>query len=310
MVIASSAYDLILKHAVGSVVLGVEDFRMQEDSREISAMRNIYAGLLLLFKAKLVQLGDGDVLIWIDEKRTRTVNYDRIKELFKQHKISVEWSKLVEIRKYRNDIEHLYDTRRLKRDSVRQYILNSFSIVCSFMRDHLSKDPQDLFDPEPWHYWMEEKSIFEQQQRECSALRDKFDWPTRTSAMHVRNACCPECSSILLKPLPSKGIHSDHPDFRCSVCGHDMDFESLVIAACEQVEDREFYDSKYSDSSRFGECIDCANNTYDALEGECAICGAGPFVCIRCGNIISTDEMAWDNGRYCGYCAHQMAKDD
>lgn len=310
MAIESPAYELILQHAVDSVELGVNDFRMDEALREISAMRNIYAGLLLLFKVKLVQLGNNDELIWIGAKRKRSVDYEQIRDLFKKHEVRVDWSKLGNIRKYRNDIEHLYDARRLKRDSVRQYILDSFSIACAFMRDHLSKDPQDLFDPEPWQYWMEEKSIFEQQQRECIALLDAFKWPTRTSALHVRNACCPECSSILLKPLPEKYYHNNYPDFRCSVCGHEMEFDLLLIAACEQVEERECYDYKCSGPMRFGECISCGHNTYDSLEGECAICGAEPFVCVRCGNIISTDEMAQDNGKVCGYCIHQAAKDD
>ena len=52
--------DEILKNAVRSIQLGVEDYEtscvFEEDARAISAARNLYAGVLLLFKYKIATL--------------------------------------------------------------------------------------------------------------------------------------------------------------------------------------------------------------------------------------------------------------
>jgi len=48
----------ILKNAIISIQLGIEDFLKTEKDprRALSAMRNLYAGVLLLFKEKLARL--------------------------------------------------------------------------------------------------------------------------------------------------------------------------------------------------------------------------------------------------------------
>lgn len=46
----------LLKNSVESIQVGVEDFDSDDARRSVSAMRNIAAGLLLLFKIKLCML--------------------------------------------------------------------------------------------------------------------------------------------------------------------------------------------------------------------------------------------------------------
>ena len=47
--------DRLLKNAVESIRVGVEDYETQEDVRSLSAVRNLHAGLLLLAKWVLVR---------------------------------------------------------------------------------------------------------------------------------------------------------------------------------------------------------------------------------------------------------------
>ncbi|MEX2546021.1 MAG: hypothetical protein WD316_12905 [Phycisphaeraceae bacterium] len=49
----------ILKNAIDSIELGVEDFRSENPKRLMSAVRNFYAGILLLFKHQLAALERG-----------------------------------------------------------------------------------------------------------------------------------------------------------------------------------------------------------------------------------------------------------
>ena len=46
----------ILQNAIDSIVLGLEDFESSDHKRIISCVRNLFAGILLLFKYKLVLL--------------------------------------------------------------------------------------------------------------------------------------------------------------------------------------------------------------------------------------------------------------
>jgi hypothetical protein len=56
----------ILENAVQSLQIGIEDYQSTDQRRTLSAVRNITAGVLLLFKEKLRQLSppnSNDVLI-------------------------------------------------------------------------------------------------------------------------------------------------------------------------------------------------------------------------------------------------------
>jgi hypothetical protein len=56
----------ILSNAVDSISLGIEDFQSQDQRRLISCTRNLFAGVLLLFKHRLVQMspaGSNEVLM-------------------------------------------------------------------------------------------------------------------------------------------------------------------------------------------------------------------------------------------------------
>ncbi len=60
----------ILKNAVDSIAMGIEDYKKSDPKRLVSCTRNLSAGLLLLFKHKLAELspaGSSEVLIkqWV-----------------------------------------------------------------------------------------------------------------------------------------------------------------------------------------------------------------------------------------------------
>lgn len=45
----------LFENAVASIRMGVEDYRQQDGDRDVSAVRNFYAGVLLLAKEALVR---------------------------------------------------------------------------------------------------------------------------------------------------------------------------------------------------------------------------------------------------------------
>jgi len=67
----------LLQNAIDSIQVGVEDYRMDDDRRYLSAVRNICAGILLLYKEKLKRLSplyDKEVLIKQSITTLRTIS--------------------------------------------------------------------------------------------------------------------------------------------------------------------------------------------------------------------------------------------
>ena len=90
----------IIQNAIDSIQIGIEDYEDSDDRRSVSAVRNISAGILLLYKEKLCQLSpegnkellikqnirpiqneDGDIVF--EGKGYKTVDVQSIKERFK-----------------------------------------------------------------------------------------------------------------------------------------------------------------------------------------------------------------------------------
>ena len=143
----------ILKNAVDSIALGLEDYETSEtdNRRIISCTRNIYAGILLLFKHKLSSLSDSDTdealikervnpkivnnkVLWVG-KGKKTVDYQSIKDRFDSLGIQVEWRRIDKINNYRNNVEHYFST--LTHEAIQGLISDSFIIIRNFISEQL-----------------------------------------------------------------------------------------------------------------------------------------------------------------------------
>lgn len=317
----------ILANAVDSLELGLEDFRANDSKRLLSAVRNIFAGVLLVFKHKLAELSKGSDEALLKEKvlpelvkgsikwrgkGKKTVDFRQIRERFDSLGITVDWKRLEAVQAYRNDTEHYYDTRSLRPEVVREYILDCFTIACNFMRSELNVDPQSLFDSITWQSWMEEQEIFRAEERACSELLDRIDWSTDAADRRVREAHCPECSSSLIKPaLPIAG-HARAQPFQCGACGQEWGYEEMVMMACEQAKSVGDYFVHHDGADpEIVECPECGETAFDVTEDQCASCGAtGPYECGRCGATIIPEELTISGGEYCAWCAHMLSRDD
>jgi len=134
----------ILKNAIDSIAVGLEDYSSSDKRRIISCTRNVYAGILLLFKHKLSLLSPANsdealikqvVLPIINEEDRvewkgqgpKTVDLHSIEERFKSLKIDVDWNRLKKINNFRNNIEHYFSN--LEQDDIRSLLSNSFVII-------------------------------------------------------------------------------------------------------------------------------------------------------------------------------------
>jgi hypothetical protein len=312
----------ILKNALDSIAIGLEDFQSEDERRIISSTRNIFAGILLLFKHRLVELSPNDsdealikqrvspeiditgAVKWIG-KGKKTVDVQNIKERFESLNISVDWKRIERINTYRNDIEHYYST--LKSESVQQLISDSFLIIRNFIVDELNENPKYLLGEEYWNILVEANEVYAKEKAECDSSLEKLDYYNEVILDAFKSGICSSCGSGLLEAVSTKG-DAISSNFKCRACDKEDSYENTVNDVLQDYYVNDVYFSfKDGGEAPIVDCPLCFDGTYLVQAGVCATCGDSPtLVCLRCGGTIPDSELS--DGDLCGYCDHVVAK--
>jgi rubrerythrin len=311
----------ILKNALDSIAIGLEDFESSDERRIISSTRNIFAGILLLFKHKLCELspeGSDEALIkqqvlpemdatgavnWIG-KGKKTVDVQSIKDRFESLGISVDWKRLERINKYRNDIEHYYST--LNNESVQQLISDSFIIIRDFIADELEEDPKVLLGEEYWKILVDVNEVYEKEKAACNEALERLNYYSDEICSALIEYRCRECGSGL---LGSNDLgEAAEATFVCRACGNESHYEGIANHAVNEFYAYEAYLAhKDGGDTPVVDCPLCGHGAYIFHEGICVSCGdSATHECVRCGCFIPPEEIS--DGDLCGYCSHMVAK--
>lgn len=313
----------ILNNAVDSIAIGLEDYSSPDDRRVISCTRNIFAGILLLFKHKLSLLsepGSDEALIkqrvlpviyyetnltWKGQGK-KTVDVQNIKERFDSLNIDVDWKRIKKINDFRNDIEHYYSS--LSHESIRSLISDSFLIINDFIHKHLNDDPKELLGCNAWAVLIEVNEVYEKEKSECAAALEKLDYYSNEILSAFEEFSCGECGSGLIAPTSNEG-DAVESNFICKSCDNSLPYESIindVIAGYYQHD--EYRAHKDGGDTPITDCPECCG-IYLYEEGVCSSCGhTAEHTCKRCSSTIIPEELYTEP--FCGYCAHVMSKDD
>ena len=319
----------IFDNAIVSIELGIKDFlEIPNDSRRaLSAVRNIFAGILLLFKSKLAELSInedealiktrvlpkkvGNTIKWIGEG-SKTVDVNEIKDRFKSLDISVDWNILNKIQKYRNDIEHYFDQNDTQTSVVGQYISESFVIIYSFIREYCSKDPITCFSEEIWNAFINEQTVYEKAQKEGYEKLDSLHWFDIRILNEFKKMECPICGSSLIEPTQNNKEASESI-FQCRTCSETFNYDELVDGICDSIKRHSL--SKHSfyeyEDDPVVRCPNCDEEAYITNWKLCLKCGEGPIICERCEEEVPVEDFPiYEETRMCGWCAHMAEKDD
>ena len=141
----------ILQNAVDSIIMGLEDLNSEDEKRVLSCVRNLYAGMLLLFKYKLIEFSPLPLQphakpSLIVSRNGKTIKTKEIQDRFEHFNINIDWNKFEKIQNYRNDIEHYFDTENYDYDELKMMIFDTFLIINKFIADYLKNEAFDLFD--------------------------------------------------------------------------------------------------------------------------------------------------------------------
>lgn len=314
----------ILNNAKDSIIMGLEDYSLAEPKRMISCTRNLFSGILLLFKHKLVSLSPADsneALIkqkilpklsaagevgWIGQGK-KTVDAQQIRERFEALGISVRWERVEAINTFRNDIEHYYT--QLSGDAIRALLSNSFLVIRDFLSQHLAMDPKGFLGDEAWNTLLSVSEVYEKEKQECVEIIESITWDTDSLRDALTSFKCANCGSALIS-IHNPQEEPEANEFYCRSCGASWDFEAIAEAAIDDYFAYENYLS-HTDGGDVAtiDCPECSRHTYVVHEQRCAVCGeSAEHECQRCGSTIPPEEI--DGSGYCGWCSHMMSRDD
>jgi len=313
----------LLTNAVESIQVGVEDYNGGSRPRLLSAVRNIHAGILLLYKEALLRASppdsnealikariepirdaDGDVtFVGVGRK---TVDTRQIRERFDSLGIHTDWKLLESITSVRNDIEHYFPN--VTHDAIRGVVASAFILIRRFTSDELEKEPRTLLGQPTWDAMLAAAELHAVERAACDVELEKVAWESDALDEGIRELRCPDCGSDLLRPI--RGSSFIDVELECVSCGMAHGPDGYIPLAVEKALEWESYVAMDDgDEQPYTECPECFTATYVLAENRCAGCGASvERECIRCGNSIPASELA--SAPLCGYCEHIMSKDD
>lgn len=312
----------IFQNAINSIQIGVEDYESEDERRNIAAVRNIYAGVLLLYKEKLYRLSpkyDKELLIRkeilpvydeednlvFEGKGKNTVDTFLIEKRFKSLKVKVDWKRFEEVRKLRNEMEHYFTTK--SPDAIREIVSKSFLLIRDFLSNELNENPSEILELDCWNTLLETTEVYDAEVKECEQSLEKVDWKYETVHRALKELRCPECYSELIYTTTAD---DEYPEINlgCKSCHHEFNFIGRVeLCVTESLAGDAFLSEKDGGGPIYGACNWCNTETFVHEEMCCVVCGTTLDYthCRVCGEGLSLEEQ--DLEGFCSHCYHRMS---
>lgn len=318
------------QNALTSIRMGVEDFQRStkvaanggDPERALSAVRNLFAGMLLLFKyalamrvtkqeeidsvlfnppRQIVPHPDGaGGIVWrpVGKLTKQTIDVEGIRARFVAFGIVVDWDAIGQLQHERNHLEHLHPTKSV--GAISGFVADMFPILRSFVVDQLHEVPSDFLS-DVWTIMLEHKAFFVARLRECRrGWSGIIPYGLEKYVEHFR---CDECGSQLVAPSEE---HDD--EYSCVACGTHDNFIPQIV---DRIIDEEGgYNPFDGDEPPLLDCPECDKPLFVVSEGCCRWCDyeIEHRECMVCGNGLGLDDQG--NKGLCSYHAHLREKDD
>ncbi|UVN46256.1 hypothetical protein [Pseudomonas mosselii] len=322
------------ENALTSIRLGVEDFqRCQisgddgDPSRALSAIRNLFAGVLLLFKYKIATCADSPMdaaalifnppevlphsdgeggVEWrpVGKFKNTTIDVATIEKRFLAFDIEVDWDVIEKLQMCRNHLEHLHPAHSL--GEVADFVAELFPVLQEFIESELEEVPADILGSS-WQTMLQHHNFFVDNKQRCEDAWGEAAVPEGMQPW--LEACkCPRCASTLLAPAQANlevgdSVESDDDRFEavCVACGH-----SFVIATemIQLLEHAHSYDPRDGSEATLERCHQCDRETFVLEDQRCLWCAAELeyIQCEVCEEPLGQDDQ-W-NGGMCSYHAY------
>ena len=313
----------MLDNAVQSIQIGMEDFHDEDERRTLSTIRNLYAGILLLFKYKLQQLSPAGsdeallktrvlpsidpstgVVVWVGKGKKTVEVQDIIDRLNTLGVRGVDWKLLSALQGIRNDIEHYFSPLPVER--MKEAIANSLHLITQFCEPHLDERPVEILGQECWDMMLSVATVYDAELDSCQANLRSVSWPFQQVHNAIDHMVCPECESRLIKAI-DPSAHRDAISFQCGSCQSESLYSHVIGLAIEaSMAGENHWRAMQGDEPATCSCPECNHDTLLVDENACAAC----FYefeythCEWCHERLSLDERQYSEGT-CGYCQNR-----
>ncbi|MCZ8195752.1 MAG: hypothetical protein ACK5SF_08630 [Hyphomonadaceae bacterium] len=317
----------ILTNAVDSIKMGIEDYASDTPARALSAVRNFYAGVLLLGKEVLIRVAplanpsdvigakyapvpDGKGGVFHEIEGYQTVDFGMLGKRFKDFSIPIDTKGLQELNGLRNHIEHRYTEQTA--EAVREAIARAFPITVALFKQ-AGLHPADLLG-EAWPIMLEVRALYEAELARCRSTLAAVQWVSAT--LSECNLLCIDCGSDLMEQHDATNSSQEQLVLVCRNCGAEPSWQDAIVDSVEHALSAEAYDRQMDtgESGPIFDCPSCGLHSYIDFEEACAVCGEifeYESECGRCYAEISLEDAiaGFDEG-FCSYCVNLIAKDD
>ena len=317
----------LFKNAVESIQLGVEDYQIEDDpKRAVSAVRNFYAGVLLLAKEVLARkaseadledvihasykpVSDGNGGVAFKPASRKTIGFATIRTRFKDFGLPIKLFKLSvlnDLNAVRNDLEHYYSDK--PREQVREVIARSFPLVSSLLRS-INEAPKEVLG-DNWQVMLDVKDVYDQELKACRKTFEKVEWYAKFFS--DAELVCLQCQSRLVEQIDPANADHENLICRCNLCGNRFSAKE----ATECVLETRFQWESYVATTDGGDqplhtCPECHSKTYLVTDANigCAWCGFVLGRCTLCSNELTPETVSLDTS-LCTGCENLMSEDD
>jgi hypothetical protein len=310
----------LFENAISSIQIGVEDYFSNDTKRITSCVRNLFSGILLLFKARLLDLSpldSNEVLIKkviipkfkngqivFEGKGKQTIDVKEIQERFTSLDIKTNWSIIEKMQSERNYIEHYYASSNT--DVIKSLIAKTCLIVNLFIKNEFKLNPIDLLD-DTWIKMISIRDVYLKEKLDCGKKIEDMLSLEENQILIIKNMYCKNCGSELLVPVSSEN-DINNAMMRCTICENTFNvidmFEETVVHAF----DPDGYENAKMGITNIKECPECGKYTFSENENICYFCSYEKeyLECERCYAGLSLEEQECDG--LCFYCYDQFQK--
>lgn len=274
----------LLDNAIRSIQIGLDDY--QSDERLVSSVRNIYAGILLLFKYKLFLLSGKETnaalikqsvaptidsqgaVIWKGVGR-KTIDVAGIKSRFKSLGVHVEWNIFDRISKHRNEIEHFFS--HLSEDEISELLADCFIIISRFLSQNLNLDAREVLGDEAWQILLHAYEVYDYEIEKNSRAIELLEFHHEVIKKIFLEFCCISCSSPLVQPTQPGA--AEEVSFCCAECESKYSYDDICNMGVSDLYISSFQ-AEFEELNRpFSNCKICSQGLYLKEYRVCTACG-------------------------------------
>ncbi len=302
----------IIENGLNSIRVGLEDYEKaleaNDDGRLTSAVRNVYAGILILAKGKLYELSPADtrgILIRVVRPKLvngrievvpvgrKTIAYEEIKQRFEDSALPLDWARIERVRAIRNDLEHFYHDGA--RSNVQEALADAAIAIRSLLT-LLKLDPVRDLGERWWGVLLKNEELFAAELAACRETFTGIHWINQVARAASDHFSCEQCGSFLIRQADAGNKEQNHIHVNCAACGAESDMKALMERAVMQQHYRELYETQ----TRGGEspvvrCPECWQYALVLEANACAVCGnclgTSTAWCDICHNPLTADEQ-------------------